>query len=117
MFRFLLSAEMLKPTTPTSVHELNPLPEETSEYYPHLGKLLSYDAIFKNKTFFFLSFFFLPFSKISEKREEKEAIIEKLKTQISYKFIIFLLFLFSNNTGNMLIIMFSLKSNPRKLYC
>lgn len=34
--RFLLSAEMLKPSTPINVHELNPLPEETSEYYPHI---------------------------------------------------------------------------------
>lgn len=30
---------MLKPTTPINVHELNPLPEETTEYYPHIGIL------------------------------------------------------------------------------
>lgn len=35
-FRFLLSAEMLKPTTPINMHEQ--IPEETSEYYPHVGK-------------------------------------------------------------------------------
>ncbi|GFT45173.1 protein SMG9 [Nephila pilipes] len=34
--RFLLSAEMLKPTTPINLHDLNPLPEETTEYYPHI---------------------------------------------------------------------------------
>ncbi|GBM02241.1 Protein SMG9 [Araneus ventricosus] len=34
--RFLLSAEMLKPTTPINIHDLNPLPEETTEYYPHI---------------------------------------------------------------------------------
>lgn len=34
--RFLLSAEMLKPPTPISPHELNPVQEETIEYYPHL---------------------------------------------------------------------------------
>ncbi|KAG8187784.1 hypothetical protein JTE90_025822 [Oedothorax gibbosus] len=32
--RFLLSAEMLKPTTPINMHEQ--IPEETSEYYPHI---------------------------------------------------------------------------------
>ncbi|XP_054719681.1 nonsense-mediated mRNA decay factor SMG9-like isoform X2 [Uloborus diversus] len=34
--RFLLSAEMLKPTTPINIHDPNPIPEETSEYYPHI---------------------------------------------------------------------------------
>ncbi|XP_035207007.1 protein SMG9-like, partial [Stegodyphus dumicola] len=34
--RFLLSAEMLKPTTPINIHDMNPIPEEMSEYYPHI---------------------------------------------------------------------------------
>lgn len=34
--RFLLSAEMLKPSTPINLHDPNTLPEETSEYYPHI---------------------------------------------------------------------------------
>lgn len=36
LLRFIQSAEMLKPATPTNPHEGAPTPEDTTEYYPHL---------------------------------------------------------------------------------
>ncbi|XP_023216105.1 protein SMG9-like [Centruroides sculpturatus] len=36
LLRFIQSAEMLKPATPTNPHEGTPAPEENTEYYPHI---------------------------------------------------------------------------------
>ncbi|XP_074786410.1 LOW QUALITY PROTEIN: nonsense-mediated mRNA decay factor SMG9 [Athene noctua] len=38
LYRFLQTAEMVKPSTPSPGHEPGAGPEEPSEYYPHLGE-------------------------------------------------------------------------------